>query len=759
MEPFQEPLKGKHRGAANKGSRKGVVHNVSEPGVNDASSLLSAFQFKTPRPQQRTSSFDRQTVGNNSKIKGKTSKHSQGVSKINRMTRYQHCAANNRFSMSPFIPELQPCLYDPDAPLPWEFVQLVTVFVEHGDNSGSSAVLRQGLGHRCPICLDCLTIPHITRCGHVFCLTCALRYLNYSWDGQEPIDTKKCPVCNHPLNETELRPAEMKYTDTVTICEDGQGAGARNKVNTIGDKSNAETFTMQLMVVEKGSMYPHPVHVHDGDVTVEKDGKDDDEISASAAPYSRLHVASYDSVHDLYKQQRVMLLALHKECLRACNDYGVGDEGYADAEYLPAVELALERLHKLERKFIENASKGTIPGTMKITATKEKSGSGTRNSPLNGPSTSELLAKSAAEMTFDDAFPTLSTSPPPPPPFSVSMINKESKQEESQIHTPKQAKEKVNTKSVSVSVAASEVSVTDALNQEAISTNTNANASAKLYFYQAVSGANIFLHPLCMRAIKEGVTRKELVSLPIKLEANVLESESIRIDTSTRSRYPFLKHFPEHCDGIQLLEIDMRRLGLLSKSTLALYKDEFNKRINKRKKRKQMYAKEAVQDIAKDVAHVVHVNELKERHLQLEYEEEQRLKSLFDDAPAITETDNVTKVKANSTGWKDNRGNDANSTSFASAVLGGYFPSLGDAVSSKTQPLSATATSVPVAWAASARSVPASGSGSTVDVLNAKPDWPRGKSVTVPKVVVPQSGGSQKMNKQQGKGKTLLLFG
>lgn len=91
--------------------------------------------------------------------------------------RLQFCAANNRFVLSPLAPALEECLLDADAALPWGLVEQAIVPVEN------TLV--------CPICLDELRLPQLTRCGHVFCLTCALRFLSYAEDGPTQ---RPCPV-------------------------------------------------------------------------------------------------------------------------------------------------------------------------------------------------------------------------------------------------------------------------------------------------------------------------------------------------------------------------------------------------------------------------------------------------------------------------------------------------------------------------------------------------------------------------------------
>ena len=52
----------------------------------------------------------------------------------------------------------------------------------------------------CPICLDTLHQPAVTRCKHAFCDHCIRRYLHVaSWGGTRP-----CPLCRAPVRGAEL---------------------------------------------------------------------------------------------------------------------------------------------------------------------------------------------------------------------------------------------------------------------------------------------------------------------------------------------------------------------------------------------------------------------------------------------------------------------------------------------------------------------------------------------------------------------------
>ena len=48
----------------------------------------------------------------------------------------------------------------------------------------------------CPICLTEPTIPKCTKCGHIYCWTCILQYLETNY---------KCPICYEYVSSEDLR--------------------------------------------------------------------------------------------------------------------------------------------------------------------------------------------------------------------------------------------------------------------------------------------------------------------------------------------------------------------------------------------------------------------------------------------------------------------------------------------------------------------------------------------------------------------------
>ncbi|KDO28263.1 hypothetical protein SPRG_06313 [Saprolegnia parasitica CBS 223.65] len=137
-------------------------------------------------------------------------------------TRDEFLHANYRFVIAPLASEKAAnVLFDPEALTAWDNVEQVIVTNEQSEAD-----------RRCPICLDTLRAPKITRCGHTFCWSCILMYLslseNYWW---------RCPMCFDSVKKTDLR--------SVLV----------DRERSMPSVNRAATFA--LLHRSKGSWFPH----------------------------------------------------------------------------------------------------------------------------------------------------------------------------------------------------------------------------------------------------------------------------------------------------------------------------------------------------------------------------------------------------------------------------------------------------------------------------------------------------------------------
>lgn len=70
-------------------------------------------------------------------------------------------------------------LCNPDSFVDWEDVVMIKTAVPN-----------------CPICLTEPTIPKCTKCGHIYCWTCILQYLQTNY---------KCPICYQYIGSEDLK--------------------------------------------------------------------------------------------------------------------------------------------------------------------------------------------------------------------------------------------------------------------------------------------------------------------------------------------------------------------------------------------------------------------------------------------------------------------------------------------------------------------------------------------------------------------------
>ncbi|RMZ75417.1 hypothetical protein DV738_g5498, partial [Chaetothyriales sp. CBS 135597] len=110
----------------------------------------------------------------------------------------------------------------------------------------------------CPICLSPPVAPRMTRCGHIFCLPCLIRYLHSANDPAAPQPEKKarwqkCPICEDIIYISDTRPVRWFADQSATLLQVGGDVLLR-----LLKREPGTTLALPRDVVDKYPNRPEP---------------------------------------------------------------------------------------------------------------------------------------------------------------------------------------------------------------------------------------------------------------------------------------------------------------------------------------------------------------------------------------------------------------------------------------------------------------------------------------------------------------------
>jgi len=235
--------------------------------------------------------------------------------------RYVH--ANYRFVVSP---DGVYKTHAADADLYLEWTNILQVIASPESQSAS-----------CPICLSEPVAPRMAKCGHIFCLSCLIRFMNSSSDDDSKSGKgarwKRCPICEDTIYLHEVRPVRFY-------------AGQETPLPNVGDD-----VVLRLMARKANSTLALP---WEGGAEVLNAGDDVPwHFAANVLDYARIMKGTTEYMHGQYDEEISALTQQERE-----DELLFGQDNEWTQKAIKAVTQAKERTEGLA-----NPEAGTsIPG-------------------------------------------------------------------------------------------------------------------------------------------------------------------------------------------------------------------------------------------------------------------------------------------------------------------------------------------------------------------------------------------------------------
>ena len=172
----------------------------------------------------------------------------RGNTGVKKHWKRKHTQGCLKFIINPLADAFDESSFNADLSAPWDSIECVIIPEAVNQNRGS-----------CSICLGNVRIPRMTRCHHVYCYTCVLRYMACSNDMHQ-----KCPLCSEHFMKSDLKPVRFCSFIPPVDPTDGQPQPVittmsqyrRSNKFKKHKQSDKTTYTFTLLYLEKGSICP-----------------------------------------------------------------------------------------------------------------------------------------------------------------------------------------------------------------------------------------------------------------------------------------------------------------------------------------------------------------------------------------------------------------------------------------------------------------------------------------------------------------------
>eukprot|EP01102_Stenamoeba_stenopodia_P008210 TRINITY_DN2342_c0_g1_i1.p1 TRINITY_DN2342_c0_g1~~TRINITY_DN2342_c0_g1_i1.p1 ORF type:complete len:683 (+),score=168.66 TRINITY_DN2342_c0_g1_i1:197-2245(+) len=481
------------------------INGAAKKTTNNLNHLLN-FKAYAPRANSSTSMYQPRLV--------KRTGRKQNVFDKDRFVQ-----ANYRFIVKERSGGYNKNVIDPDVGVDWDDIVQVHLSTDEP--------------YLCPICLDVPTVPKMTKCGHIYCWSCMIRYLND--DGKKT--WRRCPICFESVTATHLKSVEIE---------------------SINEWTEGQMISFSLLQRARDSTIPIPrghwSHAKSRHLAY---------YTNKDSIFSRLSLIS--DITPLFKKEQTAI----ETAIAICQS--------TQDESLPYLAEAQTQLtQKYEEWVRENPVTKTEPKSESTTtspryvtvAQPEKQKEEEREEEEEEEPT-DIWSEVGEVYEFKRLMSSLHTDPKKPATSEESKPKVAPKVTSGPVSEPK-TENKVESKTEVAPVK-----------ETAPKAETNAPPDNVLFF-QEEHGTLIFLHPLNVKMLLEEFTSYD--RFPEVITAVILELEEQAVTEEFRRRYKYLRHLPISC-SVLFCEIDLSKI--VSERTMRLFYQQLRKRADKRAKERR----------------------------------------------------------------------------------------------------------------------------------------------------------------------------
>ncbi|KAI8092779.1 uncharacterized protein BX664DRAFT_277284 [Halteromyces radiatus] len=454
--------------------------------------------------------------------------------------------ANFRFVVKPSGNYLTNII-EPDSTFDWDNIEQVLI-------TGEEAL-------SCPICLSPPTAARVSKCGHTFCLSCILHYLEL----REPKKQwRKCPICWESIYGRDLKSVRLVHPFAVSRPSSTTTATSNPLNVTVGDE-------VEFCLMQRSSKSTLALPLSDtwpiDELSYNKYHKSSDSFALSTMPwhftpdvmlFGRFMLASPDYL--LMENDRDIREL--KAALEEAKEWGSNEE-------IPFIEAGLHQLG-LEAETIGNMySNASLSNAVK-----------SAEEVLEQIKLDHLQHRKDKETTI--AAPLLSSASASAKQSSSSSTTEVGKPVVNEDEVPEAYRQYHSQRAGTDDVESSNGSDPETMKhlQHQQQQKQQQHPVNEFNFYQAKDGQHIYLHPLDIRILKHEYGDYQYFPSYLKVKTTGVEETTLTEDI--RKRFKYLGHLPLACD-VTFIEIDMK--PLVSKKTIDHFQNELKLRNKKRQDR------------------------------------------------------------------------------------------------------------------------------------------------------------------------------